>query len=382
MRLLHRASPWRTLFADGAVPDRERLSTLLAPLCEAVDRLGPSPSLAELHAWQRELVDVLSRLELPAWRISQLISDHNDALYRRAIEASLAEMRGQGWGEPPVAFCVLTLGSAARHESLLAPDQDNAMIIANYPDARHGEIDGFFQALGERFTERLDAAGIPLCRGHVMARWPMWRKRLVEWQRQLEIWTAERRVKRAQQASILLDVAPVYGNADLAEALRAHVSALLPRAGLFVDELAALLEETPAAAERFGRLVAARRDDRPHRRALDLKHQGLLPLVNAVRLLAWCHGVQSVETRSRLVELVASGALRADRAEALQRAHGRMQALLLDAQRADLGMGRAAGDWIDLATLDEAGYWLLRHDMRLVRRLGDFAASAARQGRR
>ena len=73
------------------------------------------------------------------------------------------------------------------------------------PDSRHGEIDGYFQALGERFTERLDRAGIPLRSGHVMARWPMWRKRLSEWCEQLSLWTADRRVKRVQQANILLD---------------------------------------------------------------------------------------------------------------------------------------------------------------------------------
>ena len=173
-------------------------------------------------------------------------------LYRRSIHLALEAMRDSGWGEPPAGYCVLTLGSAARHESLLHPDQDNAMIVADYPDARHDEIDGFFQALGERFTETLGEAGIPLCQGHVMARWPMWRKRLSEWQDQLHIWTGDRRVKRVQQSNILLDFHPVHGDAGLAEDLRDSVVALVPRAGLFLDELAALLDETPVALDRLG----------------------------------------------------------------------------------------------------------------------------------
>ncbi|WP_355659928.1 DUF294 nucleotidyltransferase-like domain-containing protein [Halomonas salifodinae] len=380
MRLLQRPSPWRTLFAGEAPPDPSRFPDLLAPLGEALATLGPEPSLAEAKAWQPSLVEALARLELPASRIAELLSDHNDWLYRRAIDDALIEMRAQGWGAPPVAFCVLTLGSGARHESLLGPDQDNAMILDAYPDARHTEIDGYFQQLGERFTASLDAAGIPLCRGHVMARWPLWRKRLGEWGQQLEIWTAERRVKRVQQATILLDFFPVYGEARLAEALRDKALEVVPRAALFLDEMAELLEESPPLLERFGRLVVD--NEAPHERAFNLKRRGLLPLVNATRLLAWCHGCRGVATGDRLAELVGRGGLEAAQAQGLQAALGRCQALLLRAQRESLAQGRAADGWIDMARLDEAERLLLRHDLGQVRELIKRAKAAARQGRR
>ncbi|MDZ7851959.1 MAG: DUF294 nucleotidyltransferase-like domain-containing protein [Halomonas sp.] len=368
MRLLHRPSPWRALFAADAPPDPSGWPSLLEPLRQALVSLGPAPDLAEAHAWQGQLVDALARLDLPAWRISQLISDHNDWLYRRAIELSLGEMRGQGWGVPPVAFCVLTLGSGARHESLLAPDQDNAMIIADYPDDRHTEIDGYFQSLGERFTERLDAAGIPLCQGHVMARWPMWRKRLSEWCAQLEIWTAERRVKRVQQANILLDFHPVFGESSLAEALTERVASLMPGSSLFLDEMASLLDELPVALDRLGRLSGVS-EDAPHERVINLKHQGMLPLVNTVRLLALRQGVRSPDTRSRLVTLVMQEVLSPERARALTGAFERLQALMLDEQRLALTEGRIPDGWVDIARLGEDQRLLLRHDLLQIRRL-------------
>ncbi|GAA0569948.1 DUF294 nucleotidyltransferase-like domain-containing protein [Halomonas salifodinae] len=380
MRLLQRPSPWRSLFAGAFPPDPSCWPESLAPLSDALTALGPEPGLAEAKAWQPTLVEALVRLELPASRIAELLSDHNDWLYRRAIDDALTEMRAQGWGAPPVAFCVLTLGSGARHESLLGPDQDNAMILDAYPDARHTEIDGYFQQLGERFTARLDGAGIPLCRGQVMARWPLWRKRLEEWGKQLEIWTAERRVKRVQQATILLDFFPVHGEARLAEALRDKALALVPRAALFLDEMAELLEEAPPLLERFGRLVVD--NEAPHERAFDLKRRGLLPLVNATRLLAWCHGCRSVDTRGRLAELVGREGLEAARAQALQAVLGRCQALLLRAQRESLAQGRAADGWIDMARLDEAERLLLRHDLGRVRELIKLAKAAARKERR
>ncbi|WP_108446604.1 DUF294 nucleotidyltransferase-like domain-containing protein [Halomonas denitrificans] len=368
MRLLHRSSSWRALFADDTVPNPATWPAVLEPLRAALERLGPHPDLAVAHAWQAEFATALERLDLPAGRIGQLLSDHNDWLYRRAIELSLAEMRAQGWGAPPVAFCVLVLGSGARDESLLAPDQDNAMIIADYPDARHTEIDGYFQSLGERFTARLDAAGIPLCQGHVMARFPMWRKRLSEWRSQLAIWTAERRVKRVQQANILLDFRPLYGEPALAEGLAGQVAEHLPGAHLFLDEMASLLDELPVALDRLGRLRGSV-EDAPHARALDLKRQGLLPMVSAVRLLALRHAVRPPDTRSRLAALVMREAITAAQAEALSAALERLQGLLLASQRQALAEGRVPDGWVDAGRLGEDQRLLLRHDLREIRAL-------------
>ncbi|SHF15787.1 CBS domain-containing protein [Modicisalibacter ilicicola DSM 19980] len=375
MRVLYRASPWRGLFAEDTFPDPATLPDLLAPLREAFLRLGATPSLAETKAWQPQLVEALLRLDLPGWRISQLLSDHNDWLYRRSVHLALEEMLGSGWGEPPVSYCVLTLGSAARHESLLHPDQDNAMIVADYPDGRHDEIDGFFQALGERFTGTLGEAGIPLCQGHVMARWPMWRKRLSEWREQLRLWTGERRIKRVQQANILLDFHPVFGDASLAEALRECVQALMPRAGLFLDEMASLLDETPLALDRFGRLAAEDREA-PHEQALNLKRQGVLPLQNAVRVLALVHGVGSVDSRGRLNELVMQGRLEAQVGMATIAALDRFQGLLLGAQMTALAAGRQPDNWLDLRRLEEGERLLLRHDLQQLRSLIGIAKAA------
>ncbi|RDB42028.1 signal transduction protein [Halomonas sp. DQ26W] len=376
MRLLHRASPWRELFAADTLPAPETLPSLLAPLRDALTELGPEPDLAMAHAWQARLVEALQRLDIPAWRISQLISDHNELLYRRAIQLSLDEMLGLGWGEPPVAFCVLILGSGARHESLLGPDQDNAMIIADYPDERHTEIDGFFQSLGERFTARLDAAGIPLCNGHVMARWPMWRKRLSEWRDQLTLWTSERRIKRVQQSNILLDFHPLHGDESLAELLADHVQQLMPGSNLFLDEMAALLNESPVALDRFGRL-AGNGEGAPHENAINLKLQGLIPLVSAVRLLALRHGVRVTDTRLRLSALVLKEALTTTQSRGLIAALDRLQERVLLAQRVSLKAGAFPEGWVDIAHMEGDQRLLLRHDMHAIRSLVRLAQKGA-----
>ncbi|CEP36303.1 MULTISPECIES: DUF294 nucleotidyltransferase-like domain-containing protein [unclassified Halomonas] len=370
MRVVHQASPWRSLFHENGTLNT---SALNAPLDHLFSKLfaklsSPNTSLADAYAWQLSLVETLVHYDLPAWRISQIISDHNASLYRQAVALSLDEMQAQGWGPPPVGYCVLMLGSAARFESLLGPDQDNALIIDDYPDYRHVEIDGYFQALGERFTQRLDEAGIPLCHGHVMARWPMWRKRLSEWQAQLEIWSADRQVKRVQQTNILLDFAPVAGNPVLAEQLGNSIASILPKASLFMNEMAALLEELPVALDRFGRLASSPGLDAPHEHAINLKHQGLLPLISAARLLCLRYGLANIATRERLIALShRADVLTSAESELLVAAFERLQQRLLDQQRYNKARGQTADGWVDLRRLREDERLLLKFDLQQVR---------------
>ncbi|MDQ7731106.1 DUF294 nucleotidyltransferase-like domain-containing protein [Halomonas sp. SpR1] len=378
MRVVHQASPWRSLFHENGTLNT---SALNAPLDHLFAKLfanhsSPHTSLAEAYAWQLPLVETLVHYDLPAWRISQIISDHNAHLYRQAIVLSQDEMQAQGWGAPPVDYCVLLLGSAARFESLLGPDQDNALIIDDYPDYRHVEIDGYFQALGERFTQRLDDAGIPLCHGHVMARWPMWRKRLSEWQAQLEIWSTDRQVKRVQQTNILLDFAPVAGNPALAAQLGESIALILPKASLFMDEMMALLDELPVALDRFGRLASSPGLDAPHEHAINLKHQGLLPLISAARLLCLRHGLRDIATRERLIALShKADALTSTESALLVAAFERLQQRLLDQQRYNKSRGQVADGWVDLRRLREDERLLLKFDLQQIKRLSSSAQS-------
>ena len=379
MRLVHQASPWRSLFHEDGTFNASALNAPLDHLFSKLFSTFPSPqtSLADVYAWQLPLVETLVHYDLPAWRISQIISDHNALLYRQAIAQSLDEMQAQGWGAPPVDYCILLLGSAARFESLLGPDQDNALIIDDYPDHRHVEIDGYFQALGERFTQRLDEAGIPLCNGHVMARWPMWRKRLSEWHAQLDIWSADRQVKRVQQTNILLDFAPVAGNPALAKQLGESIASTLPKAPLFMDEMAALLDELPVALDRFGRLASSPGLDAPHEQALNLKHQGLLPLISAARLLCLRHGLRDIPTRERLIALShATDALTSAESALLVAAFERLQQRLLDQQRYNKARGQAADGWVDLRRLREDERLLLKFDLQQIKRLSASAQSS------
>ena len=110
---------------------------------------------------------------MPVPEIQALITDINQGIHQRILETQLAAMKDAGWGEPPVLFTLLVMGSGGRGENFLFPDQDNGFILDDYPDAKHTAIDAFFIELAERMTRDLDTVGFPYCRGYVMATNPL-----------------------------------------------------------------------------------------------------------------------------------------------------------------------------------------------------------------
>src|SRR5690554_4445266 len=96
MQILTRASPWRRLLDNPQQPFLNH-AVLLAPLQEVFTDFPQQLDVTEIKPWQLRFVKALQQMDVPAWRISQLISDHNDWLYRETIIKSLAEMQANGW---------------------------------------------------------------------------------------------------------------------------------------------------------------------------------------------------------------------------------------------------------------------------------------------
>ena len=119
------------------------------------------------------LATVLLAAGEPAMDVIALINALNDDITVAVLRQAVAAMAEAGWGEPPVPFAALVMGSAGRGESLLNPDQDNGFILADHADSERESVDRFFIALAQRFTRGLEQAGFPLCAGVVMATNPL-----------------------------------------------------------------------------------------------------------------------------------------------------------------------------------------------------------------
>jgi signal-transduction protein with cAMP-binding, CBS, and nucleotidyltransferase domain/DNA polymerase III epsilon subunit-like protein len=311
--------------------------------------------------------DLLASGFAPA-EVAAVVSAETCAMTARAAELAESEMAAEGLGLAPAPYALLALGSAGRGESLLAPDQDNALVVADAYSGDLGAPEDWFTTLGARINAILDASGIPLCRGGVMAGTRAWRRRLGEWRARIAAWANPAHPDAVANVDIFHDFVCVH--ASCAEGAR--LARVLEQAALTsAREAPGLLRVLgdAAAARRapvglFGRL---RRDGDGR---ADLKEGGLLPIVAGARVMALRHGIETRATPARL-RAAAAAAGRCEReADRLAEAHGLLVGLILAQQAADLAAGRAASGRVDLGRLDRAETERLRDALACIEAMG------------
>jgi signal-transduction protein with cAMP-binding, CBS, and nucleotidyltransferase domain len=245
----------------------------------------------------------------------------------RAAELAEQSLRDDGWGAAPASWCVLALGSGGRGESLLAADQDNAIIHSgNEAD------DAWFAEAGKRIADTLNAAGIPYCRGGVMAMNRSWRRTLPEWEAEVARWIREKKGEALLNVDIFFDLRAVAGDAALAETLQRHAVEAASRAPLFLRLLAANLDDVRTPLGFFGRFQT-------QAGRFDIKLGGLFPLVAAARVMSLRHRLAALATPDRLRGLVAAGAIGEPDAVSLGEAFELIMTVLLDQQIVDIEAG-------------------------------------------
>ena len=166
----------------GWVSSRELVRQRVTSALVIGDRLATAETAADLTAGLRMLPTLAASLSdenVPGQDVAAVISGQYRAALSEATRLAEARMDEAGRGAAPVEFTMLMLGSAARGESLLAADQDHAILFADGGDASADKA--WFMELGGHVADILDAAGIPYCTGGVMSRNDEWCRSLGEW---------------------------------------------------------------------------------------------------------------------------------------------------------------------------------------------------------
>jgi DNA polymerase-3 subunit epsilon/CBS domain-containing protein len=257
---------------------------------------------------------------------------------------------------------VLVLGSAARGESLLALDQDNALVFrSGEPD---GPADRYFARLGARLADTLDAVGIPYCKGGVMAREPAWRGSVDTWHARVRQWLSRSSPEDLLSVDIFFDAEAVHGDAGLAASIIADAHGEAGRAPHFIKVLAAA---SPRPRSPFG-LLGGFRTEAGH---IDLKRAALLPIVSSARVLAMRHGIAVRSTQERLQRLAELGKGGASDLEAIMSAHRVVVTTILRQQVRDIHAGVAPSSRVDVASLPRHDREQLRAALKVVPRIDD-----------
>jgi len=307
-------------------------------VADGIDVAETASELAEARAALPDLTQTLLDENLPAHEIAGVISSiYTDMTARAAaiIEAQLGAERGPA----PAPWCLLVLGSGGRGESLLSPDQDNALIHSGSP-----QDDSWYLEAAERIAAMLDAAGIPFCKGGVMAKNAIWRGNTGEWNTRIGEWIARHSAAMLLNVDIFYDLRPVYGEMSLGRNLRQSALNAARHSPLFLRLLAEQSAQLHPAIGMFGRLAV--KDGR-----IDLKIGGLLPLVSAARITALKTGSEATSTRERLVAAGAAGLISDDDLARLLETHELLLGCVLRQQLRDISQGIPPSTRIEKAGL-------------------------------
>lgn len=161
--------------------------------------------------------------------LNRIVSDFNDEITTRIVKHSIAAV-----GEPPVPFVFFSTGSEGRQEAVFNSDQDNAIIYQDEPGIPAGELHSYFLSLGKEICARLDASGMPLCKGNFMASNPRWCQPLSVWKGYFSDWIVNSEPASILNFSAFFDLRMICGDQTLFKNLEDHIfSELKGRSAFF-----------------------------------------------------------------------------------------------------------------------------------------------------
>lgn len=278
---------------------------------------------------------------IDARTIAAIISRELGALTRQAAVIAEARMKQAGKGKPPVSYAVLILGSGGRGESLLAMDQDNAIVFAKgEPD---GPEDKWFAELGMHLADILHEVGVPYCKGGVMAKNPPWRGSAKTWRERIAHWISRSSPEDLLSVDIFFDFRAVHGDGALALQLWHDAYGMAKGEIGFLK----LLAEAAGPAEPPVGLFGIKTNNG----RVDLKKGGLFTIVAAARVLAMRFHVAEHSTKVRL-ESVKAKKIGAERdLDMMVAAHAVLLENILDQQLVDIAAGRAPSNAVEIRRL-------------------------------
>ena len=233
-----------------------------------------------------------------------------EAVHRRAAELAEEEL-----GQPPVPYTLVVFGSLARNEQLVGSDQDNGLVI---DDAATEKDFAYFERLGTRISDILDACGYVYCKGGIMAKNAEQRRTASAWRDRYATWIERPDEDRILRATIFFDMRHIHGDTALTRRVQQDNVAIFKDSPLFVSYLArdALRSKIPLGI--FRNLVLDTTKD--GQKVFDAKRQAIMPIVDIARTHALANGLSEVGTIDRLRALAKAGKMNADDAQSLENA--------------------------------------------------------------
>ena len=231
--------------------------------------------------------------------VTRLITDIADTVTRRLLALAEAEL-----GPAPVPYLWLACGSQGRQEQTGVSDQDNCLMIDDA--ATEADMD-YFRALAKIVSDGLDACGYVYCPGDMMATNPQWCQPMRVWREYFRKWVATPDPMAQMLASVMFDLRPIGGQASLFKDLQHETLEMASRNSIFVAHMISnSLKHTPPLGLLRGFATIRSGDYKNH---IDMKLNGVVPVVDLGRIYALIGQLEQVNTRARLEAAEAAGVI-------------------------------------------------------------------------
>ena len=316
-------------------------------------RINDAENIDELAEAAAQLTGMIGRQFRSGTRvglIARMVQDLNARLFDRAWHLiAPAELVANS--------CLFVMGSEGRGEQLLKTDQDNGLVLRD-GYAPPADLPG----ICERFSDALARFGYPPCPGGIMVSNPAWRMSAADFAQTARRWLAMPEADSLMNLAIFMDAHAVSGDARLLDAVKASLMQMATDSDALLARFASAIDAFGGSVGWWNRLLG----DAGER--LNLKKEGIFPLVHGVRSLALAGRLDATGTVERIEALVQRGDLSADMGRELTESLHFFMSLKLKAGLAELDRQQPVSGAVDAKALSSFERDLLKDTLGVVKR--------------
>jgi CBS domain-containing protein len=229
--------------------------------------------------------------------------------------------------------------------------------------------DAWFENLANFVCDGLADCGFIYCPGDIMATNPKWRQPMHIWQKYFSGWVETPDPKALLNSSVFFDLDTIFGDKTLLEKVRANLLSKTKNNSLFIAHLSknALGLRPPLG---FFRDFVLKQNGK-HKATLDLKHNGIAPIVDLARIYALSQGISAVNTIERIQQAAGTSAITKASAENLIDAYEFLGILRVKHQAKKLVKGLEPDNYLSPKELSKLEREHLKDAFKVIKTLQD-----------
>lgn len=335
---------------------------------DLVGRIAKAEDLATMARVTAEIPQLLVQLVGTGNRhevVTRLITDIADTVTRRLLASAEERL-----GPPPVPYLWLACGSQGRQEQTGVSDQDNCLLLS---DKVTDADTAYFEELATIVCDGLDACGYFYCPGDMMATNPRWRQPVRVWRSYFEGWIAKPDPEAQMLASVMFDLRPIGGDESLFADLQQETLNAAAKNSIFTAHMISnSLKHQPPLGLLRG-LAKIRSGE--HRNRLDLKLNGVVPIIDLGRIYTLQGRLKPINTRARLEAAQTAGILSVTGGADLLAAYDLIAIMRLEHQVALVKADQKPDNYLNPSDLSDFERSHLRDAFVVVKTMQSAAAS-------